>query len=269
MALGGSYASGTDSFAAAVVNNTSTYGATAEAAIAIGTTVKASGSGAIAIGYQAISSNIRAVALGYAANASQISSIAIGQSATSSGNGSIAIGGAGTALSASAVASGHCSVALSNGKAAQTGKFAFSATSFGVSGSAQFGKIVLSVDTSGTATVLTSDKYYSANVTPGIANQLVLASNQAMTFQGMLIGKQAASSNMASYIVKGAIVNNAGTMSMSALSIEKIIDTIVLTTEPTFTVNNTIKCLSVTSGAKDTINIRWVCNLDTVEVINA
>jgi hypothetical protein len=209
------------------------------------------------------------VALGYAANASQVSSIAIGQSATSSGNGSIAIGGAGSALSATAIASGHCSVALSNGKAAQTGKFAFSATGFGVSGSAQFGKIVLSVDTSGTATVLTSDKYYSANVTPSIANQLVLASNQAMTFQGMLIGKQATSSNMASYIVKGAIVNNAGTMSMSALSIEKIIDTIVLTTEPTFTVNNTIKCLSVTSGAKDTINIRWVCNLDTVEVINA
>jgi hypothetical protein len=269
MALGGSYASGIDSFAAAIANNTSTYGATIEAAIAIGTTVKASGSGAIAIGYQAISSNIRSVALGYAANASQVSSIAIGQSATSSGNGSIAIGGAGSALSATAIASGHCSVALSNGKAAQTGKFAFSATGFGVSGSAQFGKIVLSVDTSGTATVLTSDKYYSANVTPGIANQLVLASNQAMTFQGMLIGKQAASSNMASYIVKGAIVNNAGTMSMSALSIEKIIDTIVLTTEPTFTVNNTIKCLSVTSGAKDTINIRWVCNLDTVEVINA
>lgn len=269
IALGGSYASGIDSFAAAIANNTSTYGATIEAAIAIGTTVKASGSGAIAIGYQAISSNIRSVALGYAANASQVSSIAIGQSATSSGNGSIAIGGAGSALSATAIASGHCSVALSNGKAAQTGKFAFSATGFGVSGSAQFGKIVLSVDTSGTATVLTSDKYYSANVTPSIANQLVLASNQAMTFQGMLIGKQAASSNMASYIVKGAIVNNAGTMSMSALSIEKIIDTIVLTTEPTFTVNNTIKCLSVTSGAKDTINIRWVCNLDTVEVINA
>jgi hypothetical protein len=100
-------------------------------------------------------------------------------------------------------------------------------------------------------------------------NQLIVTSDQAMTFFGTLIAKQSASAKMASYLIKGAIVNNAGTVSISTISIDKIIDTIGLTTEPTYTADNTNKALTVTSGAKATTNIRWVCNLDSVEVTYA
>jgi hypothetical protein len=90
-----------------------------------------------------------------------------------------------------------------------------------------------------------------------------------MTFFGTLIAKQSASANMASYLIKGAIVNNAGTVSISSIAIETIVDTIGLTTQPTYTADNTNKGLTVTSGAKATTNIRWVCNLDSVEVTYA
>lgn len=49
MALGGSYASGTDSFAVAIANNTSTYGATGANSVAIGASAKASGQGGAAL----------------------------------------------------------------------------------------------------------------------------------------------------------------------------------------------------------------------------
>jgi hypothetical protein len=42
-----------------------------------------------------------------------------------------------------------------------------------------------------------------------------------------------------------------------------------LTTSPTLTADNTNKCMAVTSGAKTTTNIRWVCTLQTSEVTYA
>ena len=64
MALGGSYASGTDSFAAAITNNTSSYGATGDNSIAIGLRAKASGTYSIALGYEHIVSGTHSVAIG-------------------------------------------------------------------------------------------------------------------------------------------------------------------------------------------------------------
>lgn len=55
-ALGGSYASGADSFAAAVANNTSSYGATNTGALAIGTRAKATATYSTAIAYEGIAS---------------------------------------------------------------------------------------------------------------------------------------------------------------------------------------------------------------------
>jgi hypothetical protein len=124
--------------------------------------------------------------------------------------------------------------------------------------------VLRAATTTTTAVALTSD-----GATATTTNQLIVATNQAMTFFGTLIAKQSASANMASYMIKGAIVNNAGTVSISTVSVEKLIDTIGLTTEPTYTADNTNKGLAITSGAKLTTNIRWVCNLDSVEVTYA
>jgi hypothetical protein len=236
VAIGNSYASGTDSFAAAIANNTSSYGARATGAIALGLQSSATGNGSIALGYN---------------------------SATASGTNSLAIGYVCTA-------DGHTSVAIGDGAHTKgiRGKFAFSPcsySSFVSPGSVQSGKIVMVASTTTTTTVVLTSDANNASTN----NQLIVQSNQAMTFFGTLIAKQSASANMASYLIKGAIVNNAGTVSISSIAIETIVDTIGLTTQPTFTADNTNKALTVTSGAKATTNIRWVCNLDSVEVTYA
>lgn len=270
MALGGSYASGADSFAAAIASNANTYGATGANSIAIGLHAKASSDWAIAIGKDTVSSYYGAIAMGNGSTASGLASIALGQSPQATANGAIALGGAGTAISANATANGVCSVAISGGLANQTGKFAYTSTKFSSQGDAQFGKLVLSAETSTTtAVVLVSDKYYSLAPGASTSNQLVVASNQAMTFTGLLIAKQTASANIASYTFKGAIVNNAGTVTISSISVETILDTIVLDVQPTYTVDSTNKALAITSGYKAATSIRWVAYIDSVEVTYA
>ena len=244
MALGGSYASGIDSFAAGIGSNTSTYGAQYVNAVALGFNAKAA-SYSFATGYQANASANYTFAIGTYAVASAADAVAIGWGATANGTDAIAIG----------------FYPLSTEK----GKYSFSSGRFAATGDAQFGKIVLrAATTTTTAVILTSDAAAATTT-----NQLIVASNQAMTFFGTLIAKQSASANMASYLIKGSIVNNAGTVSISSIAIETIVDTIGLTTQPTFTADNTNKALTVTSGAKATTNIRWVCNLDSVEVTYA
>jgi hypothetical protein len=264
IALGGSYASGTDSFAAAIVNNTNTFGAQGTNSIAIGVSARATSTYSIAIGKEATATSLYSTAIGgQAATASGANSLALGQAATASGYGAIAIGayslGYALASGTNSVAIGQCTLANI------TGKYAYAGYRFSADGDSQFGKIVLrAATTTTTAVVLTSD-----NAAASTTNQLIVATNQAMTFFGTLIAKQSASANMASYMIKGAIVNNAGTVSISTVSVEKLIDTIGLTTEPTYTADNTNKGLAITSGAKLTTNIRWVCNLDSVEVTYA
>jgi hypothetical protein len=244
MALGGSYASGTDSFAAAIGNNTSSYGATGTHSIAIGYLGISNGLSSVAIGSYANSSGQEALAI-IGGTASGARSVACGYSTSSVGNYSVALGGWSTS--------------------SQIGKFAFASGMFLSNGDAQYGKIVLRAATSTTtAVVLTSD-----GAAAGTTNQLIVATGQAMTFQGMLIGKQPGSGTIASFIFKGAIVNHAGTITLSTISVDTMIDNIGLASGPTFTADTTNKALAVTSGAKAATNIRWVCNIDSVEVTYA
>lgn len=250
MALGGSYASGTDSFAAAIMENTSTYGATGANSIAMQYRSKASGNYCVGIGYQAVASGAGGMALSM-------------NSAQATGSGSLAIG-------YNVVADGAYSIAIGSGAKTNgiIGKYALAPSTYpytAAQGIAQHGKLILWADTTtSTSVVLTTNAAVAST-----NNQCIIVSNQAMTFFGTLIAKQSASANMASYMIKGAIVNNAGTVSISTISIETIVDTIGLTTQPTFTADNTNKALAVTSGAKLTTSIRWVCNIDSVEVTYA
>ena len=235
MALGGSYASGTDSFAAAVLSASSSYGAT--------------GVGAVAIGYLSKAS-ARSIAISAHNN---------GGAATASSNGDIAIGDLCAASGGNSIALGTAS------KAQQFGKYAWGSNIFAANGDMQFGTIVLGASTTTTtAKALTSDLG-----TASTTNQLILASGQAMTFFGTIIAKQTASANMASYTITGSIVNNAGTVSISSISVVTIVDTIGLGASPTFTADNTNKALAVTSGYKAATSIRWVANLQSVEVTYA
>ena len=76
MALGGSYASGTDSFAAAVGDNTSTYGAKGLSSVAIGYLANATGTYSLAIGSNTAASGTASVALGNGAQSLQYGKLA-------------------------------------------------------------------------------------------------------------------------------------------------------------------------------------------------
>jgi hypothetical protein len=78
-AFGSSYASGTSSIAAAIANNTSSYGASGNYSLSIGQTSKTTNSNAIALGSSNTSSGVRSVTLGGEVNtASAESSYAFG-----------------------------------------------------------------------------------------------------------------------------------------------------------------------------------------------
>jgi Head domain of trimeric autotransporter adhesin len=245
MALGGSYASGTDSFAAAISNNTSSYGAKGSNSVAIGQAALATGSNSIAIN-------------GYS-TASAAYSIAI-NSATATAINAVAIGGSSVASGFSAYAFGNAS------RAVQSGKYAYASGFFGVSGDAQYGKIVLlGSTTTTTAVVLTSD-----GAAASTTNQLIIASGQAMAIQGTLIAKQSGSGNMAGWNITGIVSNNGGTMAVSGLALTAIgSDSITLGASPTIAVDNTNKGVTITSGYKSATSIRWVCCINTSEVLYA
>jgi hypothetical protein len=230
MALGGSYASGTDSFAAGGAVNTSSYGATGANSVAIGQLAKAQGT--------------RALAMQNNATASGTDSIAIGRSTSASGTNSVALG--------------------YSSAASYTGKFAYAATA-NSSGSEQFGLTVFRASTTGSTVVMTSD-----GSAAGAANQLIAASNQVLAVTGTLIGKQTGSANIAAYTITATVVNNAGTLTVPTATLTLIgTDSIGLTTSPTLTADNTNKCMAITSGAKTATNIRWVATTQTSEVTYA
>ena len=228
MALGGSYASGANSFAAATNNNTSTYGA--------------QGANSVAIGQESKATDLRAIAFGYRA--------------TSSAQESYSFGSLCTASYQNAFALGYRSVA------AIFGKYAYASSYYAASGDTQTGKLVLSASTTtNTAVVLTSSGAASST------NQVICVSEQAMSIQGTLIAKQTGTANIAAYNITGAVVNNGGTMAVTGLALTLIgTDSIVLGASPTITVDNTNKGIAITSGYKTSTGIRWVAVVNTAEV---
>jgi len=239
-------------------------------AVAMGSGNSASGVQAVAMGSGNSATNIYATAMGFSTASSQ-SATAMGAS-TASGSYSTAMGftssattTAATAMGAS-TASGLYATSCGISSAAQRGKWTNSGGQFSSVGDAQTGMIVLRASTTtNTTVVLTADA-----AAAGTSNQLIVSSNQAMAFTGELIGKQSGSANIAAYTITGTLVNNAGTVTMPTGTLTAIgTDTIGLNTAPALAADNTNKGLTVTSGAKTTTNIRWVCTLRSTEVVYA
>jgi hypothetical protein len=256
MALGGSYASGTDSFAAAIANNTSTYGATAANTIAMGYRGKASGQYASAVG-------------GNTSTASGIGSAAIGgNSNAASGAYAVVLGG--DANSASAESSYAFGVRSS---ATVINKYVFgAATNSGfVVGGSQYGVLVLGTQTTdATATVLRSNTNAA-----GTTNQLILQNNQAMVETGSVICRQSvAGSDKASGWTFLAVIRqgaNAGTTALVAAVTPVLVaqDVSLATTALAVTADTTNGGLAVTVTGIAATNLRWVATLNTAEVIYA
>lgn len=234
MALGGSYASGTDSFAAAIANNTSTYGAKGANSVALGQQALASGDGSIAIGPTTTASGLYSVAIGNQCSATQQGGFALGRS-----------------------------------KSEILSKYTYAGYNslFSNFGDAQIGTLILrNSTTNGTATVLTSD-----GSAAGTTDQVILPNSSAYAFTGLVVARRQASggTESAAWKVEGLIRReaNAASTTLVASTVTAISNapgwTLALSADTT---NGGLKVEA--TGAAST-NIRWVASIDTTEVTYA
>ena len=230
MALGGSYASGTDSFAAAITNNTATYGATGANSVAIGELAKASGQKSFSVGYATQATGTYSYSLGRQAQATQEGAIAIGSFAKSAVIGKVAIGG-------------------------------FSPNNIGDS---QAGVVNLYSDTGGA----TPEALTTNNSAAGTTNQVILPNNSAYAFHGTIVARQQASTGTAcaAWKIEG-LIRREGSAGTTVLVNSA---TTVLDNTPAWgmalsadTTNGGLK-IEVTGAAAT--NIRWVATINTSEV---
>lgn len=250
-AIGRSYASGTHSFAAAITNNTSSYGATGANSIAMGQLAKATGANGLALGRDT--------------EATATQAVAVGRNVVASGSYSAAFGTDSTASASWSTVIGHQGVSDIIGKIAFAGGYGFSAN-----GDVQQGLFILRSDTTdATAEALTTN-----NSTASTANQIILPNNSAYSFSGTIIAREsaAAGSDYASWEIKGALLRDANAAStvLGNGIVNKLYATsgasawaVALTADTT---NGGLK-VEVTGAAAT--NIRWVATVNTSEVTYA
>ena len=248
-ALTNSRASGTDSFAAAIANNTSSYGATGSNSVAIGNLAKATSFYSISIGW---------------GNSAGNRSVAIGGQGSTAGDNSVCLG-----TWQSNITNAY-SAAVGGGKASDRGvqnRWAYGLVSAPAVGAAQGGlHVEYAQTTDATPTVLKS------NSSPiSATNQIILPNNSAYSFSGTIIARQQASagSDYASWEIKGALLRD-GTATSTVLGNgikNKLFASagasawdIALTADTT---NGGLK-IEVTGTAAT--NIRWVATVNTSEV---
>ena len=244
ISLGDSYASGTDSFAAAIANNTSSYGATGANSIALGKQNKSTATISTAIGGQNnVASNNYAFVTGNGSTASGYASLSLGHETTASDFYTVATGG--------------------KSVAALYGKVAHASGNFSANGDAQGGQFILRADTAdATATVLTAN-----NSTAGSTNQIVAASDTCITFDGTITAMQNGAQAYASWKIEGLLVNDGGTTTLanSATTVISNADGWGMA----LSADNTNNALAITCTGEASHNIRWVANIRTTEVTYA
>ena len=248
VALGDSRAGGVDSLAAAIANNSSSYGATGANSVAIGDRSKATASRSIAIsGFGAIASGTESVAIGYSADALEEGSLALGKASVSNSRFGVAIGQAST----QGVRYRH----------------AYGGNRFSSTGDCQAGLFILKVAT----TDATPDVLCTNTSAPSSINQVVLPNNSAYAFHGTIVARQQASAGTASaaWKVEG-LIRREGSAGTTVLVNSA---TTVLDNTPSWglalsadTTNGGLKIEA--TGAAST-NIRWVATIHTSEVTYA
>jgi len=281
VAIGKSRASGDTSFAAAVGNNTSTYGATSSNSVAIGSQAKATGIAAAAISKGASATGHYSVAIGWSATSSGAESAALaGRGASASGSRSLALGnfakasaqdtiaisneGSGYYTEASAIkAIAIGTRALSNIK----GKLAVSNGAFSANGDSQTGTFVMRSDT----TDATAEAMTTNNSTASTDNQVILPNNSCFGFTGTVIAREAASAtnDFAVWEIKGGAVRagSASTTALGTYNINKISESTGATNwSIALSADTTNGAVAITVTGEASHNIRWVATVNTTEV---
>jgi hypothetical protein len=244
MALGGSRASGTDSFAAAIANNTASFGATGANSVAIGTNAKASAS--------------RSISIGRFGQSTGFASINLGGNAVSTANYAVTIGD-------DTIASKENSVALGRYATSDVfGKYAYASGRFASAGDSQAGTFVLRSDT----TDATPEALTTNNTAAGTDDQIILPNNSAYAFHGTIVARQQASQGTAcaAWKIEG-LIRREGSAGTTVLVNSA---TTVLDNTPgwgmTLSADTTNGGLKIEVTGAAATNIRWVCTANTSEV---
>jgi hypothetical protein len=232
MALGGSYASGTDSFAAAVANNTSVYGAQGANSIVMGLSCKATTLGSVAIGYNCtVTNNNLGVAIGYAAETTGVHATAMGRDSLS----------------------------------AQSGKYAYGSGMFSAKGDAQTGMMVLRRSTTdATATVLTSDGNAASTT-----NQVILPNDSTYFFRAHVVARRTdVDGESAAYVFEGCIdrQTNAASTALVGTPSKVVLAEDTAAWDVSVSADTTNGGLAITVTGEAAKTIRWVAMVSTVEV---
>lgn len=299
VALGGSPASGVDSFAVAIASVGGGRGATGGNSIAMGYYSWANGGYSVAIGRNATVQATYGLAIGNnsagftssvaggadggvaigGASVTASNGVAIGSGnidlvtssggsfalammgASAGGTNSIAIGNQCAAGGARSVALGHSAAST------EYGKFSYASGRFAANGDAQAGKHVLRRQTAdATATVLTLDEG-----APSAANQITLVNGKAIAFTGMIVARQQSSAGTASAAWKvDGVIRREGSAAATVLVNSALT---VLSNVPGWTLalsaDTTNGSLAITVTGAVATNIRWVATIDTAEVTYA
>lgn len=249
-ALGKAYASGSHSFAAAIANNTSSYGATGANSIAIGKLAKATGGYATAIGESTQAQGNNSVCLGYYSQSQGQGTMVMGYDAQS------------TAV--------HCTAIGTNTRNAIDGTFKFSGGKHSAAGDAQVGIYpVLCETTDATATTFVT--YHSNTITPQTDNQIVLPNNSAYAFSGTIIARQKASEGTAcaAWKIEG-LIRREGSAGTTVLvnSAKTVLDN-TPSWDVTLSADTTNGCLKIQGTGAASTNIRWSSTITTSELTYA
>jgi len=241
-----SYASGTDSFAAAIANN-GIYGANGANSVAMGYRAKASFNKSTAVGGErALASGGNSFAAG-------------GEFQTASGAMAVALGGSVN------TASGEASYAYGKQSLAdKVGKYAYGAQLIATSGVTQAGMMVLIAST----TDATPNVLRSNTNAAGTTNQVILPNNSAYFFSGTIIARQDAASgtDMGAWEIKGAI-RREGSAATTTLVKSTIDDfNVPAGWAVALTADTTNGGLAITVTGSAATNIRWVATVSTSEV---
>ena len=247
VALTDSYASGAGSFAAAIDNNTSSYGATGANSIAIGKFVKATGGYATAIGETTQAQGTNSVCLGYYSQSQGLGTMVMGYDAQS------------TAV--------HCTAIGTHTRNAIDGTFKFSGGMHSAAGDAQVGIYpVLCETTDATATTFVT--YHSNTITPQTDNQIVLPNNSAYAFSGTIVARQKASEGTAcaAWKIEG-LIRREGSAGTTVLvnSAKTILDN-TPSWDVTLSADTTNGCLKIQGTGAASTNIRWSSTITSSEL---
>ena len=249
VALSNSRTGGTDSLAAVIANNTSSYGATGANSVAIGQTSKATSDGSVAIGKSCISNGGRTVALGMMTTASGFYSFAVGALSEALQDGSVCTG--------------------IRGKSDVQGKRVHSSSTFSAQiGNCQTGETVLGKETTdATPAQLTSIPGNAASAT----NSITLPNNSCYGFTGTVIAREnsAQTNDFAVWEIKGGAVRagSASTTALGSYNINKISEsTGAANWSIALSADTTNGAVAITVTGEASHSIRWVATVNTTEV---